>query len=125
MDNVLDVQVVVWEVVVLAVLVLVVVLVGVTVAVVVVDVAVVAEAALDVVVAVNLVVVAIVKLDALEFVNLAVLHLVKVVLDHVLRGVLVVVPVTLPVLQTALLLVAPHAQELVLEQLSLHDLAAF
>ena len=49
----------------------------------------------------------------------------KAVLVPVLRGVLVVVLVTLPVLQTALLLAALHAQELVLEQLSLHDLAAF
>lgn len=51
-------------------------------------------------------------------------HHAKDVLVHALVHVLAVVPVTLPVLQTALLLAVPHAQELVLEQLSLHDLAA-
>ena len=119
----LDVQVVVWEVVVLAVLVLVVVIL------VAMDVQGVVDVILVLVVIVSvLVAVALVVGDAQIHVLVLVLDsllLVKFVLDHVLRGVLAVVPVTLPVLQTALLLAVPHAQELVLEQLSLHDLAAF
>ena len=119
----LDVLEVVWEAVVPVVLVLV------DVILVAMDVQDVVDVILVLVVIVSvLVAVALVVGDAQMHVLAVVqdaLLLVKVVLGHVLLDVLVVVPVTLPVLQTALLLAVPHAQELVLEQLSLHDLAAF